>query len=277
MKKISLVIALISLSFGIHAQITMPQPSPLSTVSQKIGLTDVSITYSRPSAKGRKVYGDLVPFDKLWRTGANKCTKITVNDTVKINQVKMGPGDYSLFAVPSEKVWMIVINKDATLSGITGYDESKDVTRFKVNAEKCPFTETFTINFSDLTLTSANIEITWETTKVSFKIESDPDAKVMKNIDQSLQVNPVNYYQAARYYMDTNRDLKQALVWIDQAISGGYNKYWVLRQKSLIQAGLGDYKGAIATANESKTMAQKDGNDDYVKMNEASIKEWEKK
>lgn len=277
MKKISLVIALISLCFEIQAQITMPQPSPLSTVTQKIGLTDVSITYSRPSAKGRKVFGDLVPYDKLWRTGANKCTKITVNDTVKINQVKMGPGDYALFTVPSEKVWMIVINKDATLSGTSGYDESKDVTRFKVNAEKCPFTETFTINFSDLTLTSANIEITWETTKVSFKIESDPDAKVMKNINQSLQVNPVNYYQAARYYMDTNRDLKQALVWIDQAISGGYNKYWVLRQKSLIQAGLGDYKGAIATANESKTMAQKDGNDDYVKMNEASIKEWEKK
>lgn len=277
MKKLFVLTAVLFSAYTIHAQVLTPQPSPLSTVSQKIGLTDVTIAYSRPSAKGRKVFGDLVPYDKLWRTGANKCTKLTVSDSVIINNKKIGPGDYSLFTVPSQKVWMVVINKDAELGGTSGYDDTKDVTRFKVNAENCPFTETFTINFADVTGTSANIEITWETTKVSFKLEANPDAKVMKSIEQSLTVNPANYYQAARYYFDTDKDLKQALTWINKAIDEGYKKFWVLRQKSLIQAKMGDYTGAIATAKESMEMAKKEGNDDYVKMNTESIAEWEKK
>lgn len=277
MKKIILVAGIVLAGFQAQAQITMPQPSPLSTVSQKIGLTDVSITYSRPSAKGRKVFGDLVAFDKLWRTGANKCTKLSVSDSVTINNVRMGKGDYSIFTVPGQREWMIIINKDADLSGTDGYDMNKDITRFKVAASPNAFTETFTINFSDLTSTSANVELTWETTRVVFKIESDPDRKVMKNIETALVVPASNYYQAARYYYDTNRDLKQALTWIDQAITNGYEKYWVLRQKSLIQAKMGDYKGAIVTAQKSLDLAKADGNDDYVKMNQASIDEWSKK
>jgi len=261
----------------LQAQINTPQPSPLSTVTQKVGLTDVTISYSRPGAKQRKVFGDLVPFDKLWRTGANKATKISLSDSVTINKVKLPKGDYSLLTIPGQKEWTIILNKDAELSGTSGYDQSKDVTRFTVPSSTAPFTETFTINFANLTGTSADVEISWETTKVSFTVDANPDSKVMKSIQSSLTVPPFNYYQAARYYYDTNRDMKQALEWINKSIDNGFETFWVLRQKSLIQAKLGDYAGAVATAERSLELAKKDGNDDYVKMNTESIAEWKSK
>ena len=277
MKKFILHFALI-LSFGVaQSQITMPQPSPLSTVTQKVGLVDASITYSRPSAKGRKVFGDIVPMDKMWRTGANKATKLTLSDTVTIANVKVPKGDYAIFTVPGMMEWMVIISKQSELSGTSGYKDTEDVVRFKVKPSVISFTETFTINFGNVTTQSADIELMWETTKISFAITSNSDALVMKNIQAALTIPGRNYYQAASYYLDNNKDMKQALDYVNKAIENNYERYWVLRTKSLIQSKLGDIKGAITTAEKSIELAKKDSDDAYVKMNEESIKEWKSK
>ncbi len=277
MKKIIPHVLFLAYSAFTHAQIIMPQPSPLSTVSQKVGLVDVSITYSRPSAKGRKVFGDLVPYDKLWRTGANMATKLTVSDSLKIAHFWVPKGEYAIFTVPGQMEWVVVISKQANLSGTNGYSEAEDIGRFKVKPTIIPFTETFTINFANVTTKSADIQLDWETTRISFPIATDPDRAVMKNIETALTIPARNYYQAANYYYENNKDLNKALEWINTAIANNYERYWVLRVKSLIQAKLGDYKGAIATAERSIELAKKENDDAYVKMNEASIAEWKKK
>lgn len=277
MKKIILNALFLASAALTQAQIIMPQPSPISTVSQKVGLVDVSITYSRPSAKGRKVFGDVVPYDKLWRTGANMATKLTVSDSLKIAHFWVPKGEYAIFTVPGQMEWVVIISKQANLSGTNGYQETEDMGRFKVKPVGTMFTETFTINFANVTTKSAEIQLEWETTRISFPIASDPDRAVMKNIDAALNVPARNYYQAASYYYENDKDLKKALEWINTAIANNYERYWVLRVKSLIQAKLGDYKGAIATAEKSIELAKKDNDDAYVKMNEESIAEWKKK
>lgn len=261
----------------VQAQIDMPQPSPLCTVVQNVGLMDVTLVYSRPSARGRKIFGDVVPYDKLWRTGANMATRIHFSDSVRVNGVGL-KGEYAIFTIPSMNEWTIILNKNARQSGTSAYKESEDVVRIKVRPDVIPFTETFTIGFNYITNNSAFVEISWETTKVSFKFESDVDSKVMRNISNALKVAPSTYFQAARYYYETNRDLEQALEWINLAIQNDEQElFWVVRQKALIQAALGDYNGAINTARRSLELAQKAGNDDYVRMNQNSINEWSKK
>lgn len=262
---------------SVNAQISMPQPSPLSTVTQKVGLNDVTIVYSRPSAKDRKVFGDLVPYGQLWRTGANRSVKFTVSDSTTVGGKKIGKGDYSIFTIPNEKEWTIIINKGVDLSGTNGYKESDDIVRFNAPVQKISKVETFTFNFANLTNTSADIEIMWDEVKVAFKIEVTVDDKVMKNIDAALNPSANTYFSAARYYYETERDSKQALAWINKSLEIGGDKYWILRTKSLIQARLEDYKGAIETANKSLALAKADEDGSYVKMNEASIAEWTSK
>jgi len=263
--------------FTATAQIDLPAPSPLATVSQRIGFADVSITYSRPSAKGRVVFGDVVPMDKLWRTGANAATKITVSKDVKIDGKELKAGEYSIFTIPGKTSWTIAINTD-TKANTGSYKQEKDVLRFTVApVALAEHVETFTINFVNLTASSGHIELAWEKTAVRFKIESDVDDLVMEQIKkQTAGVSPSVYFAAARYYYDTNRDLAQALKWIDQAFAAQEPTFWMLRQKALIQAGLKDYKGAIATAEQSNVKAKEAKNDEYVKMNDASIAEWKK-
>lgn len=264
-------------SLTAQGQIDMPQASPICTVSQKVGLMDVTLVYSRPSARGRKIFGDVVAYDKLWRTGANMASRIQFNDSVRVNGVGL-KGDYSILTIPSMNEWTIILNKVARMSGTSNYKESEDAVRIKVKPDVIPFTETFTIGFNYLTNNSAFVEISWETTRVSFKFETDVDAKVMRNIEQALSASSTSYFQAARYYYETNRDMNQALEWIDLAIAKEKDElYWVVRQKALIQAKLGDFPGAIATAQRSLELAKKAGNDDYVRMNQTSIDEWRKK
>jgi len=274
MRKITIACFLYLTLSGLQAQISMPQPSPVSTVTQKVGLTDVSITYSRPSTKGRKVFGDVVPYGELWRTGANRSVKFSVSDSVTISGKKIGKGDYSIFTIPGEKEWTIIINKAVELSGTNGYKQEDDVLRWTAVPTKTSFTESFTFNFSNLTNTSADVELSWEETKVSFKVDVTVDDKVMKNIDAVMNPSAGSYFSAARYYYETERDSKQALAWINKSLEMGGDKYWILRTKSLIQARLEDYKGAIETAEKSKNLAKADDDGAYVKMNEASIDEW---
>lgn len=281
MKKLTFFLSLV-LSFAIgQAQISVPQPSPLAKINHKIGLTDFTVSYSRPSVKNRKIFGELVPYDQLWRTGANAATSIQFTDDTKFEGQFLRAGKYVLFAIPGNDSWTIVINKDTALWGTDGYKEENDALRFKVNTKQLPNKiETFTIDFNDLTNNSANLNLSWENTQVSVKIEVDVDSKVMEQIRekilQSKDVSATTYYQAARYYFDTNRDLNKALEWVNASLSKE-EKYWVMTLKSRIEAGLEDYKSAITTATKAKELAVKDENPDYVRMNEKNISEWKNK
>jgi len=281
MKKLTSFLALV-LSFALgESQISVPQPSPLAKINHKIGLTDFTVSYSRPSVKNRKIFGELVPYDQLWRTGANAATAIQFSDDTKFEGQFLRAGKYVLFTIPGNDSWTIVINKDTALWGIDGYKEENDALRFKVNTKQLPNKiETFTIDFNDLTNNSANLNLSWENTQVSVKIEVDVDSKVMEQIRekilQSKDVSATTYYQAARYYFDTNRDLNKALEWVNASLSKE-EKYWVMTLKSRIEAGLEDYKSAISTATKAKELAIKDENPDYIRMNEKNIAEWKNK
>jgi len=262
----------LSISF---AQLNVPRPSPLSTVSQKVGLTDVSITYSRPSMKDRKIFGELVPFGKIWRTGANEPTKVSVSDTLKVEGKVLAPGEYALYTIPAESEWTIIFGKNPKAQA-GDYKEGDEALRFKVKSEKnCAEVETFTIDFTDVTTSSANIALIWADTKVKFKVESEYDAKVMAQIDQQMN-NTMVYYQAAAYYLETNRDLNKALEWVNKATEKNPT-FWQLHTKAKIQAKLKDCKGAIVTAQKSLEMAKAAQNDHYIKENEKLIAECKKK
>ena len=272
MKKIMLCAAFL-ITLQLHAQIDTPQPSPLSTVSQRVGMTDVTVTYSRPSMKGRAIYGDLVPYDALWRTGANQATKISFSDTVEVAGKKVPGGEYALFTIPGEQQWTIILNKNTEQSGTGNYQESEDAVRFQVAPIATKETyETFTVAFSDISQTSASLNILWEDTRVQFPIE-DPnvDRKVMAQIDEKMANAGDNaglYYQAASYYYSADKDLKQAQEWIDKAVALDSTKYWMLHLQAKIHAENDDYEQAKASARKSMELAQENGNMDYVRLNE---------
>lgn len=262
-----------------NAQIEIPAPSPLAKFSQKVGLTEVTIEYSRPSMKGRKIYGDLVPFDKLWRTGANMATKITFADDVKIAGEDLKGGTYALFTIPGKDEWTVIFNKNVNQGGTGNYQESDDALRVKVKPVLMDATvETFLINLENIKPSSATLELVWESTVVPIPLSVEIDEKIMAAIDQAMRPNPNNYYAAAVYYHQSGKDLDQALEWINECIkiheANNRNVFWIYRQKSLIQADMKAYKEAIETAKTSLAKAKEAGNDDYVKMNNESIEEW---
>jgi len=259
-----------------NAQIATPQPSPAATVSQKVGLTDVTVSYSRPSMRGRKVFGELRPYGQLWRTGANAATKLTFSDEVTVNGTKIPAGEYSLFSIPGPNEWTVMLNKNPKAS-TNDYKEADDVARFKVKPAKtaAPY-ETFTIDFSDLTANAANLNIKWENTKVTLKLETDVDSKVMAQIQEKVTNNPTakpdDLFEASVYYMENNKDLNQALTWMNKATEKD-PKFWQLHQKARLQAKLKDYKNAEATARKSIELAKTAKNDDYVALNEKLLAE----
>jgi tetratricopeptide (TPR) repeat protein len=260
------------------AQLKMPAPSPLSTVTQSVGLAEVSIKYSRPSVKGRKIYGDLVPFDKIWRTGANRPTKIKFDDDLVFEGKAVSAGEYTLVSIPSATEWTIILNKDSKGNGAFSYLESDDVLRFKVRPQPIANNvENFTVNFADITEKTAVIELLWEKTAVRFKIENEIASKIEKQIAKEL--NPAKdaslYSQIATYYLDTNQKLPEALELITKSTDLA-PRYWTLHTKAKIQAKLGKNTEAIESCNKSIELAKKDSDDNYVKMNEKFIEQLKK-
>ena len=273
--KNTLTILLAVLCFVATAQVQTPSPSPAATVTTVIGLTDVKIDYSRPRAKGRKIFGEgadfLTPYGSIWRTGANSGTKITFGDDVKVEGVAVPKGEYLIFTWPGAAEWTVSIYKDVKLGGNTdGYDKAQEAANFKVKSEKLTEkVETFTINITDIADDSkgAKVQLAWENTSVKFSIGVDYDAKVMKSIEASTKVTPGNYLNAAVYYLENGKDVKQALEWANKAAEAN-PAYWVLYQKARIQKANGDKAGAMATSTTSLAEAKKANNRDYQKMNE---------
>ncbi len=284
MKKIIFILAAIVASYSGNAQVKTPQPSPKSTITQMVGLTEVTIEYSRPSAKGRTVFGDLVTFGKVWRTGANANTIISFTDDVIISGKILKKGKYALYTTPKADKWDIMFYSDTDNWGTPEkWEDSKVVVKASVEPKiTTNNAETFVININNLTNDSATLDINWAQTLVSLKFEVPTQKSAMASIEKAL-AGPTagDYYAAGQYYFQSNGDLSKALEYVNKALNmvkaGEEVPFWQLRMKSLIQAKLGDKKGAIETAKVSLAAAEKAKNEDYVKMNNDSIKEWSKK
>lgn len=278
MKK-TLLIAALALTFMVsEAQIQTPSASPAGSVSSTIGLTDVKIEYFRPRLRGRKIFGEkdvMYPHGTIWRTGANSGTKISFSDDVKVENIDVPKGEYLIFTWPGAGEWTVSLYKDLSLGGNTAeYDASQEAAKFKVKTKKlAEKVETFTISIDDIAVDnkSGKVTLAWENTAVPFTITVDYDAKVMKSIEASTKVNPGNYFQAASYYLETGRDLKKALEWVNIALESNPKAYWMLHQKAKIQKALGDKKGAIETATASMNSAKQANNRDYQNMNQDLI------
>ncbi len=264
--------------FG-NAQVQTPAPSPAAEFEQKVGLTDIEVEYSRPNVNGRTIFGDLVPYDKLWRTGANKNSTISFSDDVVIDGQKVKAGKYAIFTKPSPKSWEVYFYSDTENWGTPEkWDDSKVAAKTTVEAHTMPMKmETFTMLIDEIHTDHAMLGMLWDNVYVGVKIEVPTEQTVMASIDATMKAGAKaeDYMAAANYYYTTNKDIQQAKKWFDEGMKFIKEpKFWQLRQQSLIYAKAGDVKGAISLAKQSLDLAQKAGNADYVKMNEASLKEW---
>lgn len=281
--KLKTILCLSAFSFfglNISAQtLKVPAPSPTQTIKQNFALSEITVEYSRPSAKGRVVFGDVVPFGSIWRTGANSSSKITFGEDVKMEGKDVVAGTYALYTIPNKDSWEIMLYKDLTLGGeVSNYKVENEVARIKVMPIALPIkTETFTLNFADITPTTVKLEMIWESTKVVINISSEIDEKVMKNIEAALSpVDKRPYFSAASYYYDNNKDMQKALEWATKATELNPKAYWVFHLKAKIQLKLKDVAGAVATAEKSMALAKEDKDDAYVKNNEKLIAEAKK-
>jgi Protein of unknown function (DUF2911) len=281
MKKIIVVLAVFMSQFAVQAQIKTPQASPRAIVSQMVGLTEVELNYSRPGAKGRPVFGNLVPFGKLWRTGANENTTISFSDDVIIDGKTLKKGKYALYSVPRIESWDIIFYTATDNWGLPQeFDETKVALRTTVKEEALSKpVESLTINISGLDTSSAYLEIFWENSFVTLKFEVPTQKTAMASIEKVLNGPSANdYYSAANFLFQTNTDIAKSLVYVNKSLELSKDKpFWFLRLKSLIQAKQGDKSGAIETAKLSLEAAEEAKNQDYVKMNRDSIAEWSKK
>jgi len=281
MKKMLWIAAFAFTVLSAHAQVTTPQASPKSEIEQVIGLTKVEVDYARPAKKGRLVFGDLVPYGKIWRTGANENTVVTFSDDIVIDGKKLPKGKYALYTLPKADAWEVIFYSDTQNWGLpAAWDDAKVALKTKVS----PITlskdvEFFTIDVDPLDSDNGELLIKWEKTAVPLKFTVPTHEKAMSSIKSALTENAKasDYYAAGVYLFQSEGDMKQSLEYINKSLSMQKEApFYMLRQKSLVQAKLGDKKGAIETAKLSLKAAEQAKNDDYVKMNKDSILQWSK-
>jgi len=274
MKKITILLALLSLSciYGRGQQIKTPPPSTPQFIRQDFGLSSVELSYSRPDIRGRKIFGDLVPFGKVWRTGANQATTLSFGDTVFIGSSKIPAGKYGLLTIPGEKEWTIIITKQLDVTNAAAYLPDQDVLRLNAPVESLNApVETFTIQFDNVTANSCDLELKWEKTAVGFHMMTDVDSRVMRDIHSVLEKDNLPYFTAATYYLDNGKDLGKALEWFNKAIQQNPDGFFIYYQKARCEAKLGKKSEAIATAEKSIQLAREAKNDDYVALNQKLI------
>ena len=262
-------------SFSTKAQ-DLPQPSPSAALSQTVGLTKVSIDYSRPGVKGRAIFGDLVPYGKMWRTGANKATKVEFSTDVKISGKEIKAGAYSLFTIPNKDNWEVIINNNTELWGTGGYKQEEDVVRFTATPKATEFTESMLFTVQNVSDSKATVELSWDKTKISFDIEVSVKETAMANIDKAIKdaKNEFRTYNnSARYYIDNNIEPTKALDWAKKSVEMT-KKFWNVKTLSEAYALNGDYKMAIKTAEESLKLSEEAKYDPYIKMNKENIEKW---
>lgn len=269
MRNAILMFALGFLSMNTSAQkISTPAPSPSQTITQKFGLGEVTVEYSRPVAKGRTIFGEVVPFDKVWRTGANSTTKITFTDTVSFEGKKVNPGTYGIYTIPHDGSCEVMLYSDLTLGGnVADYNEKNEVLRIKVNANKIPTRlESFTILMDNVLPTTADLIFAWENTAIKVKLTTDIDTRIVKSIDESMKTKSPEYFKAATYYYENGKDLKQALTWVNKAIEENPKAFWMTLLKARIEYATGDKVAGKASAEKTKKIAEEAKSADYVRM-----------
>ena len=275
-----LTLLFILLAAGLFAQIRTPAPSPLATLSQPVGLAKISIEYSRPSVKGRKIFGELVPYNKVWRTGANRITTISFDQEVRLNGQKVPAGSYGWYSFPGENFWQIALNRDDKQWGAYAYDAAKDVLRLTLKPEKLTQkVEHLTIEIDNFTPTAADVALSWENTAVRFRVEHDPHEQIMAAIKTETakpDANVDTYFTAAEYYYDHNLDMNQALVWADKVLENDKN-WWSYYLRASIEAKLGQCDKAIADATVALEGAEKDKDDSYIKKSKQILADCKKK
>lgn len=275
MKKILLLSAIFCYSF-ISAQIKSPQPSPTATITQKVGVSNISVEYSRPGAKGREIFGGLVNYGKMWRTGANKATKITFNENCVFGGAKVKKGSYSLFTIPGDKEWTVVLNKNTELWGVGEYDEENQVCSIVAKAINTKdFTESFTIDFGTFQSFSAIMSLKWANTRIDIKIESLEAKKLEKQYLELLTKGPSanDYYNGAKFFADNTSEYEMALEWINTAIKKRPDAFWMQFHKARILKKMGNNKESILVAEGVIELAKEKKDDyGYIKRSEDLIK-----
>lgn len=274
MKKIIITAAAVFALLSADAQLRTPAPSPTQTIKQDFGLASVELSYSRPAMKGRKVFGDLVPFGKVWRTGANSATTINFGEEVTIGGKKIPAGKYGLLSIPDKNSWTLIISKQLDVTSPAAYKQDMDVVRVDAKTMKMDDNmESFTMQFANVKPTSCELHIMWENTAVALPITVDVETKVMAQIDQLMNKDNRPYFNAAMYYLDNGKDLNQALVWFDKAVEAQPTAFWIHHQRANCLAKLGKKEDAKKAAEKSKELAAAAKNDDYVKLNEKLLAE----
>jgi hypothetical protein len=277
MKKIFLFMCAGLIALSTSAQIEAPQPSPSAKVEQKVGLTDVTLEYSRPAMRGREIFGGLVPFGEVWRTGANANTKITFSDDVEIDGKKLAKGTYAIYTVPNKESWEVMFYSDATNWGNPQeWDDAKVALKAMAKVRESDVAaESFGIFVNNLKNDGAELDFVWNKTVATLAFKVPTDVKTMASIEKVMNgPGASDYYSAASFYHDSGKDLKKAHEWVKKATAMQEDAFWMWRKRSLIEADLGMKKEAIASAQKSMALAEKANNMDYVKMNKASLKEW---
>ena len=273
---LALLIFLLAGFASFSQQIPMPQASPSAQITQQFGLTTVTVNYSRPSTKGRKIFGELVPYGQIWRTGANTATQLNFSTAVTIAGQQIPAGTYALYAIPGKSEWTMILSNKTELWGAIGYNEKDDQLRFKAVPKKTKEkSESFEIGFNNITDNSIQISLTWENTRVAFNIVSEVDpivmAEIQKQVIDTNSTNPGLLFQAASYYFSTSKDLNQAYDWVKQSTDKD-PKYWTMHLRAKIELALGMKTEARDSATKSKEMAAAEKNPDYVALNERLIK-----
>ncbi|EAQ99824.1 hypothetical protein FB2170_15921 [Maribacter sp. HTCC2170] len=261
------------------AQINHPKASPSSTIIQEVGLTSIQVEYSRPAVRGRKIFGGLVPYGRIWRAGANASTKITFESDVTVGSGFLQKGTYALYAFPEESECQIIFHNNTTHwgDGRNNYDPNEDALRIKIVPTKTKsFQENFLISFDEIQHNSIDLILSWENTKICIPIKIDTHSLMEAEIENKLADNPTpqTYYEAARYYQEQNIKKETALAYLKTAIEKGGDTYYFHRVKSLVEADLQDYKSAIASAQKSLELANLEGKDEFVRMNQKNIDFW---
>jgi len=256
----------------------LPQPSPKARVEQRVGLTDFAVDYSSPGVKARKIWGSLVPYDQLWRTGANAATTLKASRDFTFGGTAVPAGTYSVFTIPGKKAWTVILNTNLTVAATRGYDEKNDVARISVTPESAPFRERLAFQFSDTTDEATRLDIDWEKLRVSVPITVATTAQARANIDKALDDAWRPHFLSARWLLDSNGDLTQALGYIDTSI-GIKSTWWNNWVKAQILAKQGHTAEAVAAAEQAQALGNGDPvyegffKDEMVK----TIADWKKK
>lgn len=278
MKTIFLSLLFLSIALRGHAQVKMPPPSPVQTIRQEFALASIELTYSRPASKGRKVFGDLVPFNKLWRTGANAATIIRFKDEVEIKGKKIDSGSYAVYTIPGPESWEIILNKGVFNWGTDGYKEADDVVRFRIETNIMKERlEDFTMQIFNTRPDYCEWKIMWEKTAIVIPINATIKERLRKQLDAAIMKGEKPFFQAAQFYSEYDKNQTKALEFARKAVIENPSAYWIWLYKARLENEMGNKKAAMESSTQSLALAKKEKNEDYVKMNEALQKKLQSK